>query len=631
MTASAKSFVILLIFLAAAKLIAQTPVNGYARVSSIAGSTLTVTNVSETYDTFEDGEYVIVMQVQDNNLGNTTSTPNFGNMTATPVSAGLYEVALIASHTEVALLPNTITLTSALANTYNNGTNSRVQIISYPVFGSPNYTSPAAGINGLAWDGNCGGVIAFWVTGTLTLGGNITADGLGLRGGSKNTPNGYSACDGITYAVALGQRYAGKGEGIYLNTNAAQTGGRGKMLNGGGGGNDVNAGGGGGGNFSSGGDGGSGWVPAGTGCAPGVGGLGGIALNAWISGARLFMGGGGGGGHENDGVGTAGGNGGGIILIRATTISTGGSCTRSITANGITPPNAVNDGSGGGGAGGSILLQVTSYSIVAGCPLTVSANGGNGANSNTSGTHGGGGGGGEGAVVFSGAQPSTNVTTQTNAGVGGFSCIGCTSPQNGNNGNGPNNSGIITGNPNPLPVELLSFTGNQNGYHADLYWQTATEINNDYFVVERRDAVGNMNELGVVDGAGNSSQILNYTLTDFAPNAGINYYRLRQVDYNGTTAYSQWISVNFEVADHYISVFPNPTVGNFDVSLMGYSDQLVTATITDVTGRIVSEQTLAVLSDSEKFNLDLSGESFGIYFLSLVSGVNSETIRIVRF
>lgn len=608
----------------------QAPVNGYARVSGIAGNTLTVTNVSETYDTFEDGEYVIVMQMQDNVLGNTTNSSAFGNSTATLLSAGLYEVAIIQSHTESSSLPTTITLATALANTYHTGANSRVQVISYPSLGAPNYTSPALGITALPWDGNRGGVVAFLVNGTLTLGGNISADGVGFRGGSKNTPNGYSNCDGTTYTTTTAQRYAGKGESIYLNTTAGYTGARGKMLNGGGGGNDVNAGGGGGGNYSSGGDGGSGWVPAGSGCSPGVGGLGGISLAGFISGNRLFMGGGGGGGHENDGVGTVGGNGGGIILIRATTLATGGACTRSITANGAAAGNAVNDGSGGAGAGGTILLQVTTYSITGTCPLTLSASGGNGGSSVTSGAHGGGGGGGQGAVIFSGAQPTTNVTTQTNAGAGGSSCIGCTT-QNAANGTGPNNQGILTGNTNPLPVELISFTGRANGMQVDLFWETASEINNHYFIVERGDGSGSINELGRVEGFGTSSMLHSYTLTDPAPNAGVNYYRLRQVDYDGTIHYSGWIAVEFQPADHYVTVFPNPTTGTFQLSLQGYDHQWTTVQVTDIAGRTVSSSSFLVQNDYSISTLDLSAEQSGVYFVTVTSGEQSDTYRVIRY
>ncbi len=607
----------------------QTPVNAYAKITAIAGTTISLSNVNQTFASFTTGQYVIVMQMQDDVIGaNTTNTASFGNLSAIQ-SAGRYEVAQILSITG-APTPSSVTLTATLANTYNISANTSVQLISYPTLGAPNFTTTAA-ILAVPWDGNVGGVVAFLVNGTLTLNHNITADGSGFRGGSKNTPNGFSACDATTYAIALGTRYAGKGEGIYLNTNAAFTGARGRMLNAGGGGNDVNAGGGGGGNFSAGGDGGIGWTPSGVGCAPGVGGLGGISLSGQISGGRIFMGGGGGGGHENDGAGSAGGNGGGIILIRANSLVVSGSCTRTISANGISPANASNDGSGGAGGGGSIVLHIGTYTVAGTCPLTISANGGNGGSSITSGAHGGGGGGGQGAVIFSGAQPGTNVTTQTNAGTGGSSCSGCPPASNGGGGVGPDNSGIFTNTNNPLPVELINFTATLNGNQVDVSWQTASEINNDYFIVERASDQQSATELGMVDGNGTSSQLHSYLFTDLSPNPEMNYYRLRQVDFNGALHYSEWVSVEFIPAENYISIFPNPSSGIFGIQFSAYEDQTVLVTVTDVTGRLVNEQHVNIAMKEQLFSTDISAQPGGIYFITITTQQAKSVYRLVKY
>lgn len=613
------------------KLLAQTPVNGYARITSVAGATINVSNVNETYDSFEDGEYVIVMQMQDNVIGgNTGNNVSFGNLSAIQ-SAGLYEVALIASHTESAGLPVTVTFASALSNTYNTGANSRVQLISYPTLGSPNYSTSFT-ISAINWNGTIGGVVAFLVNGTLTLNHNITASGAGFRGGSKNTPNSYTSCDATTYRTTTAARYAGKGEGIYLSTTAAHSGARAKILNGGGGGNDVNAGGGGGGNYSSGGDGGVGWVPAGTGCSPGVGGIGGLSLSAQIGVARVFMGGGGGGGHENDGVGTPGGAGGGIILIRANSIVSTGSCAgRSISADGSAAADAVNDGSGGGGAGGSVVMQVQSYSITGTCPLTFSASGGNGGSSVTSGAHGGGGGGGQGVVFFSGSQPTTNVTTTTNVGNGGSSCIGCTPAQNAISGTGPANTGIFAGASGPLPVELLSFTGKLNGNRVDLDWITATEINCDYFILERAIAGMGTRDIGQVDGNGNSVIERSYAFTDMNPEAGMNYYRLRQVDFNGTLSYSSWVAVEFNPAENYVSIYPNPSNGMVNIVLTGYKDQEVNISITDISGRRVQELSQSVNNPEFRTSFDLEAEPAGMYFVTVSSPAKKEVLQLVIY
>jgi len=610
---------------------AQSPVNAYARVTGIAGTVLNLSNVSETFDTFEDGEYVIIAQMQDDVIGaNTTNAATFGNLSAI-ASAGLYEVAMISTHTESGGLPNTVTLSSALSNTYNTGANSRVQLISFPVLGSPNYTSPAAGISATAWNGNTGGVIAFWVQGTLTLGGNITANASGFRGGLENAPNGYSACDNTTYRNASTLRYAFKGEGIYLATNAAYACARGKILNGGGGGNDVNAGGGGGGNYSAGGNGGIGWTPAGTGCSPGVGGLGGISLSAQISASRVFMGGGGGGGHENDNLGSPGGAGGGIIFIKANSIATSGSCAgRSITANGANAANAANDGGGGGGAGGSIVLQVGSYSVAGTCALAISANGGNGGSSVTTGAHGGGGGGGQGAIIFSGAQPVTNVTTSSNVGTGGTSCSGCPAASNGVSGTGPNNSGIIPSSSGPLPIELLTFTGHLNGNQVDLEWTTASEHNNDYFILERSDDFGTLTEIATIDGAGNSTGLLRYAHSDLSPQPGMNYYRLRQHDFNGELSYSNWVSVLFQPGESYVKVYPNPASGGeLSVEMIGFDEPEALVRITDLTGRIVDERSMTLSGPSSIMLLSCSDCPAGLYNVQLITVRRTENIKVV--
>lgn len=614
-------------------LFSQNPVNGFGNITAISGKTLTVNSVSETYDTFEDGEYVIIMQMQDDAIG--TNTPNvssFGNLGSIQ-SAGLFEVNIISSHTEVSGLPNTIVLQNALLNTYHTGANSSVQIISYPQLGTPNYAT-SSNIVTAAWNGTIGGVTALYVPGTLTLNNSITANGAGFRGGVKNTPNGYSACDNATYTSTLATRYAGKGEGIYKVTNTGFGAARGKILSGGGGGNDVNAGGGGGGNYSAGGGGGLGWVPAGTGCSPGVGGLGGLSLSSFINPSRVYLGGGGGGGHENDGVGTAGGNGGGIILIKADILQTS-ACSVSITANGNTPANASNDGSGGGGAGGSIVFQVNTFSVTGACPLTISSSGGNGGFSNTSGSvHGGGGGGGQGAIIFSGPQPTVNVTTTTAPGSGGLSCVGCTGTVSGTAGGGPANSGVIPNSTGVLPVELLNFSAQLNKDQTVLvYWRTALELNCDHFVVERMTGdLSSIKELSSVMPKGNNSY---YPYTDESPVLGENYYRLRQVDQDGQVHYTNWVNLLVEkTPGDIVSMYPNPLAAGEQLVLEFSDLSLGTADISIITmsGKELLKQQFLLSKGTQRYILGLPGIQSGTYVarISLADRVVYKKLILLR-
>jgi hypothetical protein len=106
--------------------------------------------------------------------------------------------------------------------------------------------------------------------------------------------------------------------------------------------------------------------------------------------------------------------------------------------------------------------------------------------------------------------------------------------------------GIGGGIDNPLPIDLLSFTAKYQDGKVLLNWATGSEINNDYFTLERsRDAVS-AEIIGFVDGAGNSSQTLHYEFIDHDPLPGISYYRLKQTDYDGSFEYSQWVAVQVD-------------------------------------------------------------------------------------
>jgi hypothetical protein len=103
------------------------------------------------------------------------------------------------------------------------------------------------------------------------------------------------------------------------------------------------------------------------------------------------------------------------------------------------------------------------------------------------------------------------------------------------------------GNSSPLPIQLLSFNAIKNNQQVDCKWSTALEFNNDYFTIERSEDALNFNPIGITDGAGNSNSILNYQFTDYNPFVGINYYRLRQTDFDGHSTVSEIKAVNMDV------------------------------------------------------------------------------------
>ena len=143
-------------------------------------------------------------------------------------------------------------------------------------------------------------------------------------------------------------------------------------------------------------------------------------------------------------------------------------------------------------------------------------------------------------------------------------------------------------NETPLPIELLSFDAYTNGDKVDLSWITATELNNDYFTVEKSKDGSYWDEVLTVEGAGNSSQVLNYYDTDYTPYSGLSYYRLKQTDYNGEYSYSNVVPVMFEKTPKgNINLFPNPIEGGnvLSVSFEDIEEEEVLVVLRDVTGR----------------------------------------------
>ncbi|MEZ4936371.1 MAG: hypothetical protein R2799_02120 [Crocinitomicaceae bacterium] len=110
---------------------------------------------------------------------------------------------------------------------------------------------------------------------------------------------------------------------------------------------------------------------------------------------------------------------------------------------------------------------------------------------------------------------------------------------------------------NPLPVELVSWKATLVDGKVELKWITETEINNDYFEVERSVDGINWESVLVVEGAGNSTQLMEYLHYDTSPLFGLSYYRLKQVDFDGTSKYFDIQSVNLAL-DQNLTFYPNP-------------------------------------------------------------------------
>ena len=110
---------------------------------------------------------------------------------------------------------------------------------------------------------------------------------------------------------------------------------------------------------------------------------------------------------------------------------------------------------------------------------------------------------------------------------------------------------------NPLPVSLIEFDATLNGDKVDLKWSTASEINNDYFTLEKSIDGKKWTNFHAEEGAGNSNTLINYAAIDEEPYNNVSYYRLKQTNFDGHSQYSQIVSIN-NLNGSLISVYPNP-------------------------------------------------------------------------
>ena len=171
----------------------------------------------------------------------------------------------------------------------------------------------------------------------------------------------------------------------------------------------------------------------------------------------------------------------------------------------------------------------------------------------------------------------------------------------------------------PMPVELTSFTARQKDNGVSLNWSTSQEINNNYFQVER-SADGNSNwaVLTTVAGAGNSQVAKNYNSFDANPLSGTNYYRLKQVDYNGNNKYSRIINVKMNGPKTSISVLSNPFHNTLSVNFESAAAQLVSARLIDITGKQIAVEKWSVSSGNIRKDFSaISNLQQGMYILTI--------------
>ena len=166
------------------------------------------------------------------------------------------------------------------------------------------------------------------------------------------------------------------------------------------------------------------------------------------------------------------------------------------------------------------------------------------------------------------------------------------------------NSGVVTASANgvssfsqfalgevvgTLPVKLVQFLASADGHTARLTWETASEQNNDRFEVERSEDGTDFIKIGEVKGNGTSQNLNTYSFRDVAPANGVNYYRLKQLDFNGNFEYSEAKAVRFDLKQVVFSIYPNPAT-----EVINFSEAIKSVEIYSISGAKVYEQKATV-------------------------------------
>jgi hypothetical protein len=158
---------------------------------------------------------------------------------------------------------------------------------------------------------------------------------------------------------------------------------------------------------------------------------------------------------------------------------------------------------------------------------------------------------------------------------------------------------IVTLEDPSLPIELLSFTVKPENNTITISWATTSETNNNYFTVEKFDESNYYETVVIINGAGNSNSLLNYTAIDIDPSSGVSYYRLKQTDFDGKFSYSNLVKVDFEKSLD-INIYPNPFITNAtimitDASQMNnYELRIYDVLGTEVMNTIIIKQLTAI-------------------------------------
>ena len=179
-----------------------------------------------------------------------------------------------------------------------------------------------------------------------------------------------------------------------------------------------------------------------------------------------------------------------------------------------------------------------------------------------------------------------------------------------------------------IPVELTSFNASVSGNDVNLLWETATEINNSGFSVERKYENSEFSEVAFVPGFGTTTELKSYSFTDQNLNNGVYSYRLKQIDFDGTFNYSGEVEVDVTVPAEFRldQNYPNPFNPGTKITFSLNVDSKVTLKVFNALGQEVALLINKDLtSGNHNYDFNAAGLNSGVYFYRIeAAGINGE-------
>ena len=186
------------------------------------------------------------------------------------------------------------------------------------------------------------------------------------------------------------------------------------------------------------------------------------------------------------------------------------------------------------------------------------------------------------------------------------------------------------GNNINFPVELIDFSGEYRQGAVQLTWATANELNNSHFIIEKAQNGRDFTQLATVGGAGTSTQTLNYHYTDMQPFEDINYYRLKQIDFDGSYSYSSILTVTTKGFGTTMTVNTDYGQSEINVAISSAEAGSGKLQVLNAAGQMLYSTDMEIISGTRNINIPLQNLTSGIYFVRLVDEKRQE-VRHAKF